>query len=221
MLILSLSLPSNLSIVNTVQTVKAATVKINKTNATVREGASIKLLITGTKKKVTWESDDDTIATVNSNGKVYGKNTGETTVIAAVNGKEYTCVVTVKKGKIGKPYNYFSYESNSVDSIKVYWQADNNTGKKINYYTVNFKFTNAVGDPAYDEITGKSVYSAKFVGPVEADGQLLIFSEIGYIPVLNKLSITSIDLIYSDKTTETIEYNYSTKRDTIDLGIDF
>lgn len=197
---------------------QAATVKLNKSKVTIRVGSTIKLTVQGTTKKVKWNSDDDTIAKVNENGKVYGKKEGKTLITASVNNKEYRCTVTIKEGKIGKPYNYFSYETNSVDGVKVYWQADNNTGKTINYYTVNFKFTNPVGDPAYDELSGKNTYSAKYVGPVAKDEFLLVYSEIGYIPALGKLSITSIDIVYSDKTTETIEYNYSTKRDSLSFG---
>ncbi|MDD6043366.1 MAG: Ig-like domain-containing protein [Eubacteriaceae bacterium] len=75
---------------------EAATVKINKKTATVVVGATVKLKISGTSKKVTWSTSKKSVATVSSKGVVTGKKAGKATITAKVNGKKYTCKVTVK-----------------------------------------------------------------------------------------------------------------------------
>lgn len=75
---------------------EAATVKINKTKATIVVGATVKLKISGTSKKVTWTTSKKSVATVSSKGVVTGKKAGTATITGKVNGKKYTCKVTVK-----------------------------------------------------------------------------------------------------------------------------
>lgn len=89
-------------------TASAATVKINKTKATVYVGSSITLKISNTSNKVSWSSSNKSIATVKSTGtktaKVTAKAPGKATITAKVNGKKYKCVVTTKY-KLGSRQN--------------------------------------------------------------------------------------------------------------------
>lgn len=79
-------------------TVKAATtIKISKTKLSLNVGDTSTLKITGTTKKVSWTSNKKSVATVNSKGKVTAKKAGTATITAKVNGKKYTCKVTVSK----------------------------------------------------------------------------------------------------------------------------
>lgn len=57
-----------------------------------------------TNKKVTWESEDPDIASVDKNGVVSGKKVGTTYIICTTNNSERTaiCKVTVKKGVLSK-----------------------------------------------------------------------------------------------------------------------
>ena len=59
-----------------VTTVKAATIKINKTKITLIKGQKYKLKIIGTKSKVTWKSSKKSIASVNAKGVVTAKKIG-------------------------------------------------------------------------------------------------------------------------------------------------
>ena len=68
---------------------------------------------------------------------------------------------------------------------------------------------NAVGDPAYDEISGKYQKNIKIVGPVKPNEDLLIYDIIGYTPVCSRVYLTSIYLEYADGTKETVPYGYS------------
>ena len=74
----------------------AATIKLNKTTATIRVGKKTTLSVSGTSKKVTWSSKNKTIASVNTKGVVTGKKKGTTYIYAKVGTKTLRCKVTVK-----------------------------------------------------------------------------------------------------------------------------
>ena len=83
-----------------ITTVEAASVKLNAKSKTLYKGKSATLKVTGIKKKVTWSSSNKKIATVSSKGKVTAKKVGKCTITAKVNGKKYTCKITVKNQPI-------------------------------------------------------------------------------------------------------------------------
>ena len=76
---------------------QAATIKMNKKTATIFPGKTMTLQLLGTSKKVKWSSSDKSVAKVNSFGKVTGVKKGKAIIKAKVNGKAYTCTVTVSK----------------------------------------------------------------------------------------------------------------------------
>lgn len=77
-------------------TISAATIKLNKTAATIQVGKKTTLSVKGTSKKVTWSSKNRTIASVNKKGVVTGKKKGTTYIYAKVGGKTLRCKITVK-----------------------------------------------------------------------------------------------------------------------------
>ena len=64
---------------------------------TITEGQSKKLYVTGTGKKIKWNTFDSSVAKVSKNGKVTGVSSGKTKIFAVVNKKRYVCAVTVKE----------------------------------------------------------------------------------------------------------------------------
>lgn len=74
-----------------------AAVKLNKTNATMCIGDSLILKLKSTKKKITWSSNNSSIAIVNKNGVVKAKALGKATITAKVGSKKYTCKINVNK----------------------------------------------------------------------------------------------------------------------------
>ncbi len=76
--------------------VEAASIRLNKTKATITVGSTVKLSVKGTKASVKWSSSNKAVATV-KNGLVTGKKAGKATVKATVKKKTYKCVVTVKE----------------------------------------------------------------------------------------------------------------------------
>ena len=89
-------------IVNVV--VDVTSVRLNRSTALIYSGKSLTLVPTilplnATNKKVNWISDNDNIATVDSNGTVLGKRAGTTTISCITNdgGFVASCIVTVKQ----------------------------------------------------------------------------------------------------------------------------
>jgi len=74
----------------------AATVKLNKTTATVKVAEKVKLKVKNTTATASWSSSDKSIAKVSSKGVVTGVMPGKAVITATVDGKAYTCEVTVK-----------------------------------------------------------------------------------------------------------------------------
>lgn len=189
-----------------------------KTVIEVGETTQWKATVSPTKANqwVSWASGNPAVATVDANGNIKGLKAGQANITAtAVNGIKKTVLINVEKATpISAPTNPdilpFSFERNSVDGIKLCWKAKNKTNKTINYYTIRVYFYNSVGDPAYDEITGKTYKDVKYVGPIAPDSELVIYSIVGYVPACAKVVLGETKLEYSDGTIENFWYGWST-----------
>ena len=69
--------------------------QLSAETCTLKVGKSAKLKLLQTKSKVTWTSENPSIATV-KNGSVKALSVGETVIAATVNGHSYTCRVSVE-----------------------------------------------------------------------------------------------------------------------------
>ena len=79
---------------------KVTSVSLNKDSLTLDVGGTATLTATitpsnATNQNVTWSSDNESVATVDTNGKVTATGTGTTTIKATVDGKSAQCSVTV------------------------------------------------------------------------------------------------------------------------------
>jgi hypothetical protein len=100
--------------------VQAATVKLNKTKASIDVGSTFTLKLSGTTSKATWTSSDKSIVTVKSatNGlsaKLSAKKAGKATVTAKIGKTSYTCEVNVTKLTIKSYKGMFDYYYDSKD----------------------------------------------------------------------------------------------------------
>ena len=95
-------------------------ITLDKTTATVEEGATVTLTATvtpdnATDKTVTWSTSDETIATV-SGGVVTGVKAGEVTITAKAGDKSATCTVTVTaKQSTEDPEDPIAVEGITID----------------------------------------------------------------------------------------------------------
>ncbi len=89
-------------------------IKLDRDTLTIARGETATLTATvepaGTTDNVIWSSEDKTIATVDSNGKVSGVGLGETTITAACGDKTASCKVTVTKATIAGTANIYTKE---------------------------------------------------------------------------------------------------------------
>lgn len=104
------------------------------------------------------------------------------------------------------------FKKNSVNGLKIRWEAYNNTNKTINYYTTTYYMFNAVRDFAYDW-NGRNSFSIRTVGPVNPGETLLDFTgeyevPVTYANLVKYVLLNTVFLEYSDGTCETIYYNY-------------
>ncbi len=113
------------------QKADAVSVKLDKTKVTVYEQKKATIKVKGTKKKVTWKSSNTKIATV-KDGVVTGKKKGTAKITAKVNGKSYTCKVTVKKAELSNKSVTLTEGSSKKISLKGAY-------KKVTYKSNNKK----------------------------------------------------------------------------------
>lgn len=140
-------------------------ISLKDSKVTLAEGETYKLGFTikpkdATNKNVTWESSDEDVATVNSNGKVTAVGEGECTItVTSNNGKTDECDIIVKAAgpdfkaiyneccnstwaEVGADGTYLSIDTNPYDlddSGVAYWEA---------YYAIEY-VNDAIGLPDY------------------------------------------------------------------------
>lgn len=85
--------------VNSDPSVKAATIKLNRTKASIYVNGKFKLSVSGGAKKVKWSTSKKKVATVSKTGLVKGISKGTAKITAKVKSKKLVCKVTVKLKK--------------------------------------------------------------------------------------------------------------------------
>lgn len=80
--------------------VTVETPKLSKTSVSMYVGDKYNLKVTGTKQRITWSSNNKSVATVSGKGVVVAKKSGTAKITAKVGGKNYVCNVSVKTEKI-------------------------------------------------------------------------------------------------------------------------
>lgn len=84
------------------QAAAKSALRLSRKKATLKIGASLKLKVKGTKKKVKWTTNRKKVATVSKKGKVTAKKAGTAKITARVSGKKLVCKVTVRAKKQDK-----------------------------------------------------------------------------------------------------------------------
>lgn len=93
-LLLTVMFAFSIIVFGSIQAEAAGVVKLDKTKVLLEKGSTYQLNIMNTGAKVKWSSDDTKVVKVKK-GLLTPVGVGSTKVIAKVNGKKYTCKVTV------------------------------------------------------------------------------------------------------------------------------
>lgn len=143
------------------RTVEAASIKLNSTIDTITAGANKTLIVYGTKNKITWSSNNKSIATVSSTGKVTAKSPGTATITASVGGKKLYSKITVVK--ISSSSSTLKLNATKLLSVKgtkskITWSSSN---KSIATVSTTGKVTAKKPGTAtiYALVSGKKLYS--------------------------------------------------------------
>ena len=153
---------------------------LNETSIEINKGDSAELELLGTSRSATWKSEDNSIATVSSGGKVTGINKGTVHVVATVGGKEYKCavIVNVPAGSLtgNITYKYNNYRGNVADTnAKVILIPTDGSAKEmtVDHYV---EWTVVYSDIQNDRMTRDyNIYKAK----VDGTGQYYF----DYVPI--------------------------------------
>ena len=102
-------------------------INISETSISLSAGQSKTLSVKGATETVQWSSDNTSVATVDSNGKVTAKKAGKATITAKADGLTFTCSVTVKKPVIST--KAFTITAGQKRTLKVTGKAGKVTWK--------------------------------------------------------------------------------------------
>ena len=178
-------------------------IKLNKTELTLKKGTSETLVVTydpedtTDDKTVTWTSSDESVASVDSNGKVTAHKDGQATITAKVGNYTAECKVNVQEVKLtGISLDKESVEVNkgeSAEKLTVKYEPENTTDDKTVTWTSSDESVAVVEDGV---ITGIGAGTATITAKVGA------FTDTCEVKVVSKLqSIT----ITPDKAVDRLE----------------
>lgn len=174
-----------------------AAAKISKTKATICTGETLQLTLGGS-KKVKWKSNKKSIASVDKNGLVTGKNKGNCVIKASSGGKNYSCKLTVKKlpksyatingkkVKVGKKVKitYSISAQKKVSDVSAYYyfygdqmQILTNADDKMRFKT--WFFFNGYDDPQELQDEMLKEYQSKFKGMKKGEKYMMCFHQCG------------------------------------------
>lgn len=123
--------------------VDVESVVLNETSATIKVEETLQLNcivnpIDASEPAVTWQSSDQSVATVSSNGLVTGVGEGFCSITASADGKFAICVITVKKKAINLSALYDALSSTygwTLGSDGSYLSADTNVYDLDDYFS--------------------------------------------------------------------------------------
>jgi hypothetical protein len=105
---------------------------ISEKTATVVVGETISLSVEGTTQKVTWSSDDKSVAKVSKKGVVTGVSEGTVNITATVNGGKYTCKVTVEPSIVAESSS-ITVKTGSQDIVVLTMAQRTDVSRELSY----------------------------------------------------------------------------------------
>ena len=178
-------------------TVPVQSVELNQTTLELKAGNTATLTATvkpddATNKTVTWSSNNETVATVDNNGKVTAKAAGEAIITAKVGDKQVTCNVKVTAADV-------AVESVTLDQSSLELIA----GKEATL-TATVKPDNATNRTVAWESNATNVATVDNNGKVtaKAAGEAIITAKVGDKQVTCNVKVTAADVAVESVTLD-------------------
>lgn len=109
-----------------------AKAKLSNNSITLTKGFSQKISVSDAEGEITWTSSNNSVATVNSAGKVTAKKAGSAKIIATTeDGQELTCAVSVHKNEYNEVRRYASSVQYGKSQIQVYKMSYDGKGNLV------------------------------------------------------------------------------------------
>ena len=178
-------------------TVPVQSVELNQTTLELKAGNTATLTATvkpddATNKTVTWSSNNETVATVDNNGKVTAKAAGEAIITAKVGDKQVTCNVKVTAAEV-------AVESVTLDQSSLELIA----GKEATL-TATVKPDNATNRTVAWESNATNVATVDNNGKVtaKAAGEAIITAKVGDKQVTCNVKVTAAEVAVESVTLD-------------------
>lgn len=134
-------------------------IKLNHTKITMLRYHSYRLKIKGTKKKATWKTENENLATVDEKGTVTAVSGGKVTITAKIGKKKYECKITItdpERLDVLAAYGYKALQQalpeNADLKINGVLTGTSLQNKDLVYYDCTFKDLRAREIHAYIEV---------------------------------------------------------------------
>lgn len=137
--------------------VNAASVKLNRKQATMYVGESLQLTLKNATKKITWNTSNKKVATVSRKGKVKAKKSGTAIITAKCGKKKYQCRITVRQTCLNKTSITLKYGEKT--SLKLLYPK-----KKVAWFSSDKRVAFADGNYVTGKSVGTAVITAKCDG---------------------------------------------------------
>lgn len=172
-----------------------ATLKINEGNITISYEKSSNL--TASEKNVTWSSDNEFVATVDSKGKVEAKHVGTCNIYAKKDGKTAAVEVTVvpTDNSFVMPYLTWKASVNQVKSAFTGFQLYSESNTELQYFTDVKTFSYPAYLYSFNAANYNGLYQADLIVTQEQAEMLYPWLEQYYEEVTTD---EDLDLIFVD-----------------------
>lgn len=168
--------------------------ELSSKNMTVEIGKYAQLQLLQTSGGVTWQSNNNAIATVDSNGMIRGMGIGKTTITATYKGEIYKCVVTVAPVK----QSILSLKSYTAGTATLKWKMDKRAKGYYISYSTDPKFKNNLKNAyvtnykTYEKVLSKLIKGKNYYFRVRSYGIWSNQRIYGTYSDIKKIKISSV-----------------------------
>lgn len=184
--------------------------KFSKTSLSLDVKQTYQLKISGTSQKIKWSSDNNSIASVSSTGKVTAKKQGKTTIRACVGNSKFSCKVSIKKA-ILTPKLEAILSSKTKTSTSVIVMSVKNNGDR----TLRINSNAALLDRDYDKfdrdlrlIDEDTIMPISYLDIAPGKSKFVVFEVIGNRTWYDKKSTIVYQFKYRNKTYKIASSSY-------------